>query len=211
MLPQQFNWTVTKNDFDLDDSSVFFFWLKEVSDAKNPAAQTSAFFNMTEKSVEASPTHMLPSSTASISTSRPSNVATAKPTTADEEAPASTRQQSPEQASAGLSTGATAGIAAAVGVTAIAVTSCVIFLFLKRRKRAKQRRSPEHQQPPLSYYSSQYATPNVTYVYESPKQYQQPAVASTVQEFPNHSPSTSELPGDSRPLGALQSVNTGRS
>lgn len=213
VLPQQFNWTVNKYQFDLQDSPVFFFWLKEVSDAKNPAAQTSAFFNMTERPEEASTSTSLPSSTTSVSTtSIPSNVAIAEPTAADEKAPAATQgQQSAEQTPGGLSTGATAGIAAAVGVAAIAATSCVIFLFLRRKKRPKQQRWPEQQQPPSSYYPSQYGTANGTYLYDPPKQHPQPVVVPTVQEFPNNPMQTSELPGDNQPPVAPHSDTIGRS
>ncbi|KAK8103964.1 uncharacterized protein PG998_010997 [Apiospora kogelbergensis] len=56
-LPPSFAWTVDPGQFDINDSPVFF-WMKEVSDVKDKklGSQTSAFFNITDKLVEASST-----------------------------------------------------------------------------------------------------------------------------------------------------------
>ncbi|KAK8016299.1 hypothetical protein PG993_014488 [Apiospora rasikravindrae] len=160
-LPQVINWTVTTEEFDANDSPVFFFWLREVNDSKGKdlISQSSAFFNITEKPVEDSPTttqspsSKAPTSTSSISSgssssstesspsSTTSGVLVPQPTAADNNQPpgAAPDQHPPYQQSSGLSTGATAGIGVGVGIAAIAGIACAIMLFLNRRKGEKTR------------------------------------------------------------------------
>ncbi|KAK8064954.1 hypothetical protein PG994_007592 [Apiospora phragmitis] len=152
-LPQVINWTVSTYELDANDSPVFFFWLREVSDSKDKelSSQSSAFFNITVKPVETTPTttqspsDKVPtstssssssSSTASLPSSATSGILVSQPTAADNnESPGTAPDQhAPYQQSSGLSTGATAGIGVGVGIAAIAGIACAIMLFLNRRK-----------------------------------------------------------------------------
>ncbi|KAK8118964.1 uncharacterized protein PG998_003590 [Apiospora kogelbergensis] len=52
-LPRNFNWTVDSYDLKLSDSNMFFFWLRDPSDAARSV--TSPYFNMTTDASAATP------------------------------------------------------------------------------------------------------------------------------------------------------------
>ncbi|KAK7985057.1 hypothetical protein PG988_002679 [Apiospora saccharicola] len=148
-LPQVINWTVTTDEFDINDSPTFFFWLKEIRDSKDkkPARQSSAYFNITETPADTSPTTNQFPSTASTATSTTSseaylpssstsNVSVNQPTATKNNEPSVTAsgQRSSNQQSMDLSTGATLSIGAGVGVISLAAIACTVMLFLNRKK-----------------------------------------------------------------------------
>ncbi|KAK7983925.1 hypothetical protein PG989_011327 [Apiospora arundinis] len=159
-MPQSFDWTVDPGEFNINDSPVFFLWLKEISDMKDKklGSLTSAFFNITDKAVETSSTTTQPFSTktstssisdASTATSSSSKVSPPSSTTSASKPPgaadaasdqSSSNQQSSDQkpsqqqSGGGLSTGAAAGIGVGVGIAALALVACAIMLFMNRRK-----------------------------------------------------------------------------
>ncbi|KAI1117025.1 hypothetical protein F5Y14DRAFT_448411 [Nemania sp. NC0429] len=143
-LPQNFRWTVQTYELQFSDSPVFFFWLR---DNGSSAQQTSAYFNITIETSSAAPT---PSSSRD---SRPSTTFTSANSIIPSTSATPTRRPLPSPSSleekattAGLSTGAAAGIGVAVALGVIIVATIVGFTYFRRRKRQQQLRKQNHQQ-----------------------------------------------------------------
>ncbi|KAK8122293.1 hypothetical protein PG984_010963 [Apiospora sp. TS-2023a] len=225
-LPQVINWTVSTGDLDASLSPVFFFWLREISDSKDkePASQSSAYFNITERPVEASPTSTqspsskTPTSTSSSSISSLPSTATSdtsisQPTVTDNNRPsgAASDQNSSYQQPSGLSTGATAGIGVGVGIAAIAAIACAIMVFMNRRKGGERDTGPgsgvssmpplpnqaQQQQQQPYYYPPQYGMVEPFAPNGPPKGFTlYESSPQTVQELSDNRIYSSELPAD---------------
>ncbi|KAI1873786.1 uncharacterized protein JN550_003055 [Neoarthrinium moseri] len=124
-LAQSFPWTVQTYQLRLDNSRVFFFWLR---DSNSDNRVTSSYFNITIPSASSTSSTTASTSTGTVSSASPSPPVfspTAEP-------PSSGTTQ------AGLSSGAAAGIGVGASLAGVAIIASILFLLFRRRNKTRQ-------------------------------------------------------------------------
>ncbi|KAI1655192.1 hypothetical protein F4813DRAFT_368025 [Daldinia decipiens] len=126
----QFTWLVQAYDFDLNVSSVFFFWMFEGDPSfqgnRSTPQMSSAFFKLSNNATVSNATQTTPPST-SIGQEPLS------PTNLDPPA-GSSQGEDVQKHSNGLSAGAKAGIGISVSITGLAIITC-IGLYIRKLKK----------------------------------------------------------------------------
>ncbi|KAF2668132.1 hypothetical protein BT63DRAFT_414166 [Microthyrium microscopicum] len=173
--PQIRQWTVDIQDFSLDDSPVFLFWLNYTGSESGPNGLVSSYFNITRDAASSSTTSSRTSSATSVAGPSSSS-------SSNSSLPSSPNANTND---GGLSSGAKVGLGVGLGIGMPLLIALGVLIGLLLRK--------NHKATPTTAASSAFAP----YDYQSTAEKLYQPNPSPVQQYPYEAPDAAHMQGQS--------------